>query len=46
MISNLDREITERQATRTNLIDELRSLDDKMANPSIETECPHCHKTL
>ena len=43
-ISNLDREITERQATRTNLIDELRSLDDKMANPSIETECPHCHR--
>lgn len=36
--------VSEMNATRLNLLDELRNLDSQLANPTFDTECPHCHR--
>lgn len=43
-INQLDIENKGRTAKRSKLIEELKSIDYKLANPEIETECPHCHR--
>lgn len=43
-INQLDIENKDRTAKRSRLIEELKSIDYKLANPEIETECPHCHR--
>ena len=41
---NLGREIDSCKATRLNLLDELKAIKEQLANPTIEKECPHCHR--
>lgn len=43
-IARLNAENKERTVRRTDLINELKKIDYKLANPEIETECPHCHR--
>ena len=43
-IIRLNDDNKDRTAKRIRLIEELKSIDYKLANPEIETECPHCHR--
>lgn len=43
-IAQLNVENNVRTAKRADLINELKKIDYKLANPEIETECPHCHR--
>lgn len=40
----ITREIDNCKATRLNLLDELHAVKEQLTNPSIEKECPHCHR--
>lgn len=43
-VNQLNTENKARAITRTDLINEIKKIDYKLANPEIETECPHCHR--
>ena len=43
-IDNLQRDISNRTNRRNELIGKLKEIDSKIANPEVETECPHCHR--
>ena len=49
--SNIERRIDDGKAavkrmteTRSSLLEQLKSVDVELANPTIEDECPHCHQ--
>lgn len=43
-IEDFEKDIKARNDHRTELITSLKAIDAKIANPEIETECPHCHR--
>lgn len=43
-IETIQRDISNRTNRRNELIDKLKEIDSKIANPEVETECPHCHR--
>lgn len=50
-ISNVERKVNDGKSAvknmteiRTNLLTQLQDIDEELANPTIEDECPHCHQ--
>ena len=43
-IETIQRDISNRTNRRNELIGKLKEIDSKIANPEVETECPHCHR--
>lgn len=43
-IETIQRDISTRTNRRNDLIGKLKEIDSKIANPEVETECPHCHR--
>lgn len=43
-IETIQRDISNRTNRRNDLIGKLKEIDSKIANPEVETECPHCHR--
>ncbi|MBO7695533.1 MAG: hypothetical protein J6T10_23140 [Methanobrevibacter sp.] len=43
-IKTIQRDISNRTNRRNDLIGKLKEIDSKIANPEVETECPHCHR--
>lgn len=43
-IETIQRDISNRTNHRNELIGKLKEIDSKIANPEVETECPHCHR--
>ena len=39
-----ERQLKEHQDNRLSLIKQLKEIDSQIANPTLETECPHCHR--
>ena len=43
-IHNTKAKLDRQQNERKDLIDKIKLLDARIANPAVETECPHCHR--
>ena len=43
-IETIQRDISNSTNRRNDLIGKLKEIDSKIANPEVETECPHCHR--